>query len=120
MAALEEVKQLKRQLKIVKEEHEILKKAITSTYFAKHSSLSTFVKDLYTKELVGYAIHKRMTAKLVCRALNMAIKNKRPNSNLIVHSDRGSQYCSNDIIRLSRSISLQVQCLGVTTLTMLR
>ena len=36
------------------------------------------VKDLYTKELVGYAINKRMTADLVCRALNMAIKNKRP------------------------------------------
>jgi len=52
------------------------------------------VKDLYTKELVGYAINKRMTADLVCRALNMAIKNKRPSKGLIVHSDRGSQYCS--------------------------
>ena len=52
------------------------------------------VKDLYTKELVGYAINKRMTADLVCRALNMAIKNKRPSKELIVHSDRGSQYCS--------------------------
>jgi len=37
-----------------------------------------------------------MTADLVCRALNMAIKNKRPNQRLIVHSDRGSQYCSYD------------------------
>ncbi|WP_087945602.1 IS3 family transposase [Psychrobacter sp. P11F6] len=52
------------------------------------------VKDLYTKELVGYATSKRMTADLVCRALNMAIKNKRPSQGLIVHSDRGSQYCS--------------------------
>lgn len=52
------------------------------------------VKDLYTKELVGYAINKRMTADLVCRALNIAIKNKRPSQALIVHSDRGSQYCS--------------------------
>ena len=52
------------------------------------------VKDLYTKELVGYAINKRMTAELVCKALNMAIKNKRPSQGLIVHSDRGSQYCS--------------------------
>ncbi len=52
------------------------------------------VKDLYTKELVGYAINKRMTADLVCKALNMAVKNKRPNQGLIVHSDRGSQYCS--------------------------
>ena len=35
------------------------------------------VKDLYTKELVGYAISKRMTADLVCRALNMAIKHRQ-------------------------------------------
>ncbi len=54
------------------------------------------VKDIYTKELVGYAINKRMTTALVCRALNMAIKNKRPSSNLIIHSDRGSQYCSHE------------------------
>ncbi|SJM72623.1 Integrase core domain protein [Psychrobacter piechaudii] len=52
------------------------------------------VKDLYTKELVGYTINRRMTADLVCKALNMAIKNKRPSQGLIVHSDRGSQYCS--------------------------
>ena len=52
------------------------------------------VKDIYTKELVGYAINKRITTDLVCRALKMAIKNKRPSQRLIIHSDRGSQYCS--------------------------
>lgn len=36
MAGLEEIKQLKRQLKIAEEEREILKKA--TAYFAKHSS----------------------------------------------------------------------------------
>ena len=52
------------------------------------------VKDLYSKEIVGYALNKRMTADLVCQALNNAIKYKRPARGLIVHSDRGSQYCS--------------------------
>ncbi|WP_095532615.1 IS3-like element ISPssp1 family transposase [Psychrobacter piechaudii] len=51
-------------------------------------------KDLYSKEIVGYALNKRMTADLVCEALNNAIKYKRPARGLIVHSDRGSQYCS--------------------------
>ena len=46
------------------------------------------VKYLYTKELVGYAINKRMTANLVCKALNMAINNKGPSQELIIHSDR--------------------------------
>ena len=54
------------------------------------------VKDLYNKELAGYVISKRMTADLVCSALNMTIKNKGPSQGLIVHSDRGSQYCSHN------------------------
>ena len=32
------------------------------------------VKDVYNKEIVGYAIDKRMNADLVCKALNMSIK----------------------------------------------
>lgn len=41
-----------------------------------------------------HPLNKRMTADLVCQALNNAIKYKRPARGLIVHSDRGSQYCS--------------------------
>ena len=37
-----------------------------------------------------------MTAELVCDALSMAIRNQKPLKGLIVHSDRGSQYCSHD------------------------
>ncbi len=35
-----------------------------------------------------------MTADMVVQALNMAIKRRKPIIGLIVHSDRGSQYCS--------------------------
>jgi hypothetical protein len=52
------------------------------------------VKDLHTKELVGYCLSSRMTADIVVQALNMAIKRRKPTKGLIVHSDRGSQYCS--------------------------
>ena len=65
------------------------------------------VKDIYTKELVGYAINKRMTADLVYRALNMAIKNKRLSQGLIVHSDRGSQYCSNEYHTIIKQCKLK-------------
>ncbi len=54
------------------------------------------VKDLYTKQVVGYSLNERMTAKLVCNALNMAIHNQKPTKELIMHSDRGSQYCSHE------------------------
>jgi transposase InsO family protein len=35
-----------------------------------------------------------MRKALVIDALDMAIKARKPNQNLLVHSDRGSQYCS--------------------------
>ena len=47
-----------------------------------------------------------MTTDLVCRALNMAIKNKRPNQQLIVHYDRGSQYCSHAYYKIIKQHKL--------------
>jgi len=54
------------------------------------------VKDIYTCEIVGYAMAKRMTQELVSRALFRAVQQKRPVAGLIHHSDRGSQYCAYD------------------------
>jgi transposase InsO family protein len=54
------------------------------------------VLDLYSRKIVGWAMSERMTAALVCDALRMALfKRKRPRG-VIVHSDRGSQYCSGE------------------------
>lgn len=52
------------------------------------------IKDLYTCQLVGYAMSERMTKALVAQALFQAMAIQRPPSGLIHHSDRGSQYCS--------------------------
>lgn len=52
------------------------------------------VIDLFHREVVGWSMGSRMTAKLVTDALEMAIWRRRPLSGLIVHSDRGSQYAS--------------------------
>ena len=52
------------------------------------------VKDVFTCELVGYAMGARMTQELVSQALFRAVSRKRPPPGLIHHSDRGSQYCS--------------------------
>ena len=52
------------------------------------------VMDLYSRKIVGYAISSRMTADLVCTALQLAIQMRQPPAGLIVHTDRGSQYCS--------------------------
>lgn len=52
--------------------------------------------DLYSRKIVGWAMSERMTAALVCNALEMALWRRKMPSGVIVHSDRGSQYCSND------------------------
>lgn len=52
------------------------------------------VMDLYSRKIVGWAISERMTKQLVIDALQMAIWNRKPPKGLIIHSDRGSQYCS--------------------------
>lgn len=53
------------------------------------------VKDLFNREVVGYAMSSRMTQELVSSALTQAIRARKPARGLILHSDRGSQYCSN-------------------------
>jgi len=51
-------------------------------------------KDIFTGEIVGYAMGARMTKALVSQSLFRAVVSKHPSKGLIHHSDRGSQYCS--------------------------
>ncbi len=54
------------------------------------------LKYLCSKEVVGYCLRERMTAQLICNAPSMAVRNQKPPQGLIVHSDRGSHYCSHE------------------------
>lgn len=50
--------------------------------------------DLYSRKVVGWAMSERMTADLVGDALKMALWRRKMPKGVVVHSDRGSQYCS--------------------------
>jgi putative transposase len=54
------------------------------------------VMDLYTRMIVGWSMGARMTRELVIDALRMAYFRRRPKRGLMHHSDRGSQYASQD------------------------
>jgi transposase InsO family protein len=54
------------------------------------------VMDLYSRLVVGWALSERMTATLVIDALQMALWRRNIPQGAIIHSDRGSQYCSHD------------------------
>lgn len=64
------------------------------------------VKDLFSGELVGYAMSERMTKALVMQALFRAVAARRPGKGLIHHSDRGSQYCAHDYQDLLRQFGM--------------
>ena len=52
------------------------------------------VIDLFNREVVGCSLKPRMTADIVTDALTMAWFRRKPESGLLHHSDRGSQYAS--------------------------
>jgi len=54
------------------------------------------VLDLYSRRVVGWSMNSTMTTQLVIDALESAIKERKPPSGLIFHSDRGTQYSSTD------------------------
>lgn len=65
------------------------------------------VMDVYTRMIIGWAMDARMTHELVINALHMAYWRRKPKAGLIHHSDRGSQYCSNDYQELLRNYGMQ-------------
>jgi len=54
------------------------------------------VMDLYSRTIVGWSMANRMTRQLVMDALVLAAKRRNPPGGLLHHSDRGSQYASED------------------------
>ncbi|TDT36175.1 transposase InsO family protein [Halospina denitrificans] len=50
--------------------------------------------DLYSRSVIGWSMNTRMTADLVCDALEMALWRRNFPKGVICHSDQGSQYCS--------------------------
>jgi transposase InsO family protein len=69
-------------------------------------------KDLFTGEIVGYAMGERLTRNLVSQSLFQAVAAKRPAKGLMHHSDRGSQYCSQEYRNLLGQFGLQASMSG--------
>jgi putative transposase len=60
------------------------------------------ILDAFSRKVVGWALSRNITAELVCAALEAAWRERQPAPGRIFHSDRGSQYCSDDFVRLAR------------------
>ena len=58
------------------------------------------VLDLYSGRVVGWSMSTRINRQLALDALRMALIHRKPPSCLLHHSDRGSQYASDDYQKL--------------------
>ena len=70
------------------------------TYIALRDDFAylSLITDAYSRMITGYHLSKTLHAEGCVKALKMAIKQLPKDSNLIHHSDRGSQYCSTEYV----------------------
>ena len=71
------------------------------------------VMDLCSRKIVGWSMADHMEATLVSDALRMAIAGRSPGEGLLHHSDRGSQYASDDYMHLLQTHGVEVSMSGV-------
>lgn len=74
---------------------------IDITYIRTHEGwlYLTAVIDLYSRMVVGWAMNASMATELVLDALTMAVWRSRPTGPVMIHSDQGSQFGSDDFAR---------------------
>jgi transposase InsO family protein len=74
------------------------------------------ILDLFSRRVVGWATSDSLSTQLALDALAMGLRNRRPCKGLIHHSDRGSQYASDDYRKalsaagIDRSMSRKGDC----------
>ncbi|HGV0520196.1 IS3 family transposase [Escherichia coli] len=64
------------------------------------------VIDLFARNVVGWSMKPTLSRELALDALMMAIWRRKPDGEVIVHSDQGSQYGSDDWQRFCRANNL--------------
>jgi transposase InsO family protein len=89
---------------------------ITYLRSADHWLYLCTVVDCFSGRVVGRQLSNAIDARLVCDALRMAVRTRRPEAGCLVHSHRGSQYASGDFRallsqhHLTQSMSRRANC----------
>jgi transposase InsO family protein len=91
---------------------------ITYIWVEKQWMYLATVMDLYSRKIVGWCLGEDMTEVLITTAMENALNGRGVSPGLIVHSDRGTQYRSNDYVGflekhgIERSMSRKGNCWG--------
>lgn len=65
------------------------------------------VVDLYSRKVIGWSMKPSLNREIVLDALLMALWRRRPKNKVLVHSDQGSQYSSDDWLRFCKTHHLE-------------
>lgn len=65
------------------------------------------VMDLFSRRIVGWSMQSRMTKELALDALLMAVWRRKPKQKVLIHSDQGSQYTSEDWMLFLKAHNLE-------------
>lgn len=78
------------------------------TYFKcnEKSYYICVIIDLYARKVIGYKAGKKNSTQLIKTTLKQAYESRLPDSSLIFHSDRGSNYCSKTLNDYVKSLGL--------------
>ena len=66
------------------------------------------ILDAFSRRAIGWALDRHMEDELTLTALRMALKHRSIQPGLVHHSDRGSQYASNDYIDLLKASGIEI------------
>ena len=70
------------------------------------------ILDLFSRRVIGWSMKSTMDRSLVIDALQSAIRSRRPATGMLFHSDRGSQYASDEFRLMLEANGLQQSMSG--------
>ncbi|MFD2144941.1 IS3 family transposase [Mucilaginibacter antarcticus] len=68
----------------------------------------SLVTDAYSRKIIGFSVSHDLSTDSCLKALRMALTSRLSGQPLIHHSDRGTQYCSQDYTRLLKSKGIAI------------
>ena len=104
-----ELKNLVNQNFSAQKPNQIWLSDITYIHTVKHGwTYLASVLDVCTRKIVGYSYGRKMDRSLVISALTNSWQNQNYPNNVILHSDRGSQYTSSEYIAAAERMGFRL------------
>jgi putative transposase len=66
------------------------------------------ITDAFSRKIVGFCLHKTLSAQGAIIALQQALKNNPNTKGLIHHSDRGVQYCCYEYVEILQKNHIKI------------